>query len=68
MKAFIHPDLMDRIEEFFGPQEGHRTDPKFIALCERIAGKEVDLVFQANDAFEAIDNNYWLPQNCWRSL
>jgi len=65
MKALIVPNLMDVIEDFMGTIEGHRTNPDFIALCNRIAGKEVELKFINGDAFEAIDNNYWLPDCCW---
>lgn len=65
MKARIVNNLLDVIEEFFGPEEGHRNNQEFIALCERIQGKEVDLVFIGPDAFEAIDNNYWLPECCY---
>jgi len=27
--------------------------------------REVDLVFIGDDAFESIDDNYWLPACCW---
>jgi hypothetical protein len=64
-KAIIVPDLLDVIDDFFKGTEGHRNDPEFLALCERIAGKEVQLKFLGNDAFEAIDNNYWLPDCCF---
>ncbi len=65
MRALIATDLLDRIDAFFEGTEGHRTDTEFLALCDRIAGKEVDLVFVGGDAFEAVDNNYWLPNCCW---
>lgn len=68
MRAFIYPDLMDRWESFFGPEEGHRTDPDAIALADRIAGREVTLVFTTGDAFEEEDDNYWLPPSCWMPL
>lgn len=66
MRAIIAENLLDLIEKEMGEIEGHRTDTEFLALCDRIAGKEVDLVFIGGDAFEAIDNNYWLPNSCWR--
>ena len=65
MKAKIVDNLLDIIEAEMGAEEGHRTDPEFLALCERIQGKVVDLKFTHGDAFEAIDNNYWLPRCCW---
>lgn len=68
MRAKIVDNLMDEIEGFFGKVEGHRTDPEFIALCERIQGKEVDLVFSGDSAFEKNDNNYWLPDCCWKAV
>jgi len=68
VKARIHPDLIDRIDLYFGGGEGHRTDPEFLALAERIAGKVVELDFIGPDAFEAIDQNYWLPACCWEPI
>ena len=65
MRAYIKPDLLHIIEKYFGEVEGHRKNPEFIELCKRIAGKEVNLVFMLGDAFEEIDNNYWLPECCW---
>ena len=68
MRAKIVDNLMDVIDDYFEGKEGHRTDPRFIALCSRIAGKEVDLVFTLGDAFEAIDDNYLLPECCWEEI
>ena len=68
IRARIREDLLDTIDGFFGHKEGHKDDREFLALCERIAGKEVDLVFIGDDAFEAIDNNYWLPDCCWTEV
>lgn len=65
IKAKIVNNLMDTIDEFFEGKEGHRTDKQFIALCDRIAGKEVELIFIHGDAFEIRDGNYWLPECCW---
>jgi len=65
MKAKIVDNLMDVIDNFFDGKEGHRTDAEFIKLCERISGKEVELIFIGGDAFEKEDNNYWLPEDCW---
>ena len=68
MKAKIVLNLMDVIENYFGSSVGHREDDAFIALCDRIAGEEVNLRFIGNDAFEEIDNNYWLPDCCWEKV
>jgi hypothetical protein len=35
------------------------------AFLKSIEGKVVDLVFTHGDAFEAQDNNYWLPDCLW---
>lgn len=64
-KAIIVPDLLDVIDDFFKGTEGHRNDPEFLSLCNRIAGKEVQLKFLGKDAFEVVDNNYWLPDCCF---
>jgi len=68
MRALICSDLVERIGVFFNDKDGIRADSKFMALAERIAGKEVDLVFIGEDAFEAIDNDYWLPDCCWEEV
>ncbi len=68
MRAKIVENLMDTIDNYFQGTEGHRTDPEFGLLCNRIAGKEVDLVFTSGDAFEAVDDNYWLPDCCWERV
>ena len=67
MKARIVDNLLDIIEKEM-PKESHRIDPEFLALCERIQGKDVDLMFRGVDAFEAIDKNYWLPDSCWTAV
>jgi hypothetical protein len=68
VRAYIYPDLMDRIDLHFGGYGGHRDDPEFKRLCDRIAGKTVDLVFIGGDAFEAEDYNYLLPERCWKGV
>ena len=65
MKARIVDNLLDVIEAEMGVVEGHRKDPQFLALCERIQGTVVELIFIGGDAFERDDNNYWLPECCW---
>ncbi|WP_417744763.1 hypothetical protein [Rosistilla oblonga] len=67
IKALIVSNLLDTIEAAL-PNEGHRSDPEFLALCERIQGQVVELTFIGSDAFEAIDNNYWLPESCWSAV
>lgn len=64
IKARIVNNLLETIESRM-PLEGHRTDAKFLKLRDRIEGKVVTLVFTGHDAFEEIDNDYWLPNECW---
>jgi hypothetical protein len=64
VKARIVDDLLAAIEIEM-PKEGHREDQEFLALCERIQGKIVTLRFIGPDAFESVDDNYWLPNSCW---
>ncbi len=68
MRVRIVENLLDVIDEFFHGTEGQREDKEFLALCDRIAGKEVELVFIGEDAFEKEDKNYWLPRCCWEPL
>ena len=67
VKALICENLIDEIEKLM-PNEGNRLDPEFIALANRIQGKVVDLVFTHGDAFEEIDNNFWLPDTLWTKV
>ena len=68
MKAKIADNLLEKITEYFGIEEGHSENEQFLELCERIQGKEVNLVFTAGHAFEEIDNNFWLPECCWTKI
>ena len=68
MRAKIVDNLLDVIEKELGTEEGHRGDPEFMRLCKRIEGQEVELVFTQGDAFEAQDNNWWLPGCCWEEF
>jgi len=70
MKARIVDNLKDTIESCFdrlGDKEVY-SETDFLELCDRIQGKVVDLVFTSGDAFEAIDNNWWLPEKCWTEI
>ena len=68
MKVRIVDNLLDVIDAYFDGKEHHRTDSTFLALCERISGKEVDIYFVGEDAFEVVDDNYWLPSCCWTKI
>jgi len=65
MRVKIKEDLINIIDDYFNGEEGLKKNPEFLKLAERIAGKEVELKFIGGDAFEAEDNNYWLPDCCW---
>ena len=67
MKARVVDDLIETIEAAL-PREGHRHDEVFLALARRIQGREVTLRFIGDDAFEAQDDNYWLPRSCWEPV
>lgn len=67
-RALIVPNLLDVIEEYFKADSLHRLEPEFLALCDRIQGKEVDLTFIGEDAFEWNDNNWLLPACCWSKV
>jgi len=68
MRALIVEDLLETITEYFDNETDYKNDPIFMELCNRISGKEVDLVFTLGDAFETIDDNYWLPNCCWEEV
>lgn len=75
IKARIKDNLIDVIDSYFDGSEGHRSDPVFAALAERISGKVVTLRIIGGDtpdeevyAFEEVDNNYWLPDCCWEEV
>lgn len=67
MKAKICDNLLEEIEKVM-PNEGHKSDPQFLALRDRIQGKVVELGFIGEDAFEAQDDCYWLPNSCWTEI
>ena len=68
MRALVVDDLLEAIEKELGEVENHRNDDKFLELCNKIQGKEVELAFIGDDAFEKQDNNYWLPNSCWEEI
>lgn len=66
MLAKIHNNFGDLLR---GSATGNDYDnEEFKKLEERIAGKIVTLTFTGGDAFEAIDNDFWLPDFCWTEI
>ena len=63
--VYVYPDLLDRIDKFFEGKEGHRSNPKFLKLAERIAGKRCVMKMRGDEAFEVEDDNYWIPRCCY---
>lgn len=64
----IVDNLLYAIDNHFQGRLGHRFDYRFLALCDRIAGQEVDLIITNGCAYESIDQYFWLPECCWREL
>jgi len=67
IKAKIVDNLDQAIRENFDdPAELDLYNyPEWKTFRDRIQGKVVDLFFIGKDAFEAIDGEWWLPNNCW---
>ena len=63
--VYVYPDLLDRIDKFFEGKEGHRSNPKFLKLAERIAGKRCVMKMRGDEAFEFEDDNYGIPRCCY---
>ena len=66
--VYVYPDLLDRIDKFFEGKERHRSDPKFLKLVERIAGKKCVMILRGAEAFEYHDDNYWIPRCCYEPV
>ena len=47
---------------------GYEDYFKLKDFLKSIDGKEVELVFTGDDAFEENDNNFWLPNDLWVSI
>lgn len=65
LRARMKDDLVPRFREFFPDCE---MDAEWQSFLERIQGQEVTLVFTAGDAFEQVNDNYWLPDCMWDEL
>lgn len=63
--VYVYSDLLDKIDNFFEGKEGHRNDPKFLKLAERIAGKRCVMKMRGDEAFEIQDDTYWIPNCCY---
>lgn len=64
MRALMKTDLIRRYKEIM-PYEYDAEIGKFLSSIE---GEVVDLVFVAQDAFEANDKNIWLPDELWEEV
>ena len=72
MRARIKDDLIGAYKQHWiddWEDFPYWEDAGFLLLADRIAGKDVDLIIDSSgDAFEARDNNYWLPASCWDEI
>lgn len=64
IRARMKDDLVRRFRVFF-PESPIDADPEWLAFVQSIEGKEVTLKFTCGDAFEEVDDNYWLPDCMW---
>lgn len=67
MKAKMRDNLVPRYIAL-APDVIDYPDSETVKFLESIEGKEVELVFVAEDAFEVKDNNIWLPDCLWDEL
>ena len=61
MKAKMIENLNYEMVKYFG----YWPSPDSKAFYDSISGKEIELVFTCDDAFEKEDNNHWLPDHTW---
>lgn len=66
--AKIHDNFVELMEEFFRGELSEKDKAELRVLADRIAGKVVELTFVCGDAFEKIDNNWWLPNCTWEPV
>lgn len=64
MKAQMVENLNYEMIKYFG----YQSSPDTRAFYDSISGKEVELVFLGDDAFEEEDNNHWLPDHTWEPV
>lgn len=61
MKAKMKDNLVKRYKELL-PTE---IDDYITEFLKSIEGKEVNLIFTSDDAFEENNNDIWLPDSLW---
>jgi len=67
MKAKMRDNLIPRYVAL-SPDVVDPPDEETQAFLTSIEGKEVDLVFVIQDAFEKNDKNVWLPDCLWDEI
>jgi hypothetical protein len=60
----MRDSLIERYKEVL-PEEYDEETGRFLKSIE---GKEVELIFTGEDAFEKKDNNIWLPDCLWDEI
>lgn len=67
MKVRMKDNLIPRYIAL-APEFVDAPDETIQAFLASIEGKEVELVFTAGDAFEANNNDIWLPDCLWDEI
>jgi hypothetical protein len=62
IRARMKPDLVPLMQRHFGAKHVDADDEAFYRSIE---GREVSLSFTLGDAFDATEDNHWLPDNTW---
>ena len=69
MKARMKKNLIKLYEEMLPGELAAAEDrEERKAFLQSIEGKEVELVFTSDDAFEKEDDNVWLPDLLWDKI
>lgn len=66
--AKIHDNFVELMENHFRDELSDQDKEELRILADRIAGKVVELTFIGKDAFEKIDDNWWLPDCTWEPV
>jgi hypothetical protein len=67
MKAKMRTNLIPRYIALV-PEVVDMPDEETKRFLQSIEGKEVELIFTHEDAFEKNDNNVWLPDCLWDEI
>jgi hypothetical protein len=65
IRARMADDLVPKFAAYF---VGHDMDDEWRDFLRSIEGQEVTLRFTHGDAFEQVNNQYWLPDFSWTPI